>query len=135
MIKVRVGQIWTSEGETEVKIESYNKKTGNVYYIHPLFSHVLAAHIGNFFISYSFVPQNNLEWLSVKVSDWSRSMRGKGFMARGGCNTVIYSDADNGVDCPQERYTLSQWQNMRYHLGLDKKPHYEFINGQWSETK
>lgn len=79
----------------------------------------------------TFVPQNDLEWLAVNVDKWdcdkplirtNGTLKGYNFQSINACP---------GVNC----YTRHQWQNMRYRLGLDTKPHYKLINGQWSETK
>ena len=131
MIKVRAGQVW----EFESGASNYLKgdrlrvmnldRAGTFHDAKPINIERPSAiySVSSKFLNecFNFIPQSDLEWLAVKVSEWSRSMSSKAFIARGGCNTVIYSDDDNGVDYPQTRHTLGQWQNMRYYLGLDKK--------------
>ena len=130
MIKVRVGQVWKSDAGTEVEVESIIKSRGNIFYKHPKFDYVLAAHVGNFRISYAFAPQNDLEWLAVNESEWDGNGAYPLIVTLGG--TANYTDSNNKYG---PSFTRQQWQNMRYYLGLDKKPHYKLINGQWSEMK
>lgn len=79
---------------------------------------------------WKFIPQNDLEWLAVHVEKWNghqyEGIVDDSLLSRVGIDNWSFTDVG---------HTREQWQNMRYYLGLDKKPHYEFINGQWSETK
>jgi len=87
----------------------------------------------------TFIPQNDLEWLAVNRSRYPTSTIYSGdiyvkvYMSTGNIQTTGFSP-DSGLN---DGYDIcrEQWQSERYRLGLDTKPHYKLINGQWSETK
>ena len=74
----------------------------------------------------AFVPQNDLEWLAVNVDKWYCAAD----YLRKGSGVPFICNADH-----PDAISREQHRNERYRLGLDTKPHYEFINGQWGETK
>ena len=105
MIKVRVGQVWTcSEGESTVLSVD---DMGTCYWSKTKFDYSSPTQMKN----WHFVPQNDLEWLAVNEDEW--------------CETIRFNAPGDGC-CSRK-----QWQNMRYHLGLDKKPHYRLTGGEW----
>ena len=79
--------------------------------------------------------KNDLEWLAVNLTVWKSIFDGMRVFKQG--SEASFTSHDDGHRCMQgaEAYTRQQWQNMRYRLGLDTKPHYKLINGQWSGTK
>jgi hypothetical protein len=120
MIKIRAGQIWEfksgalnyNKGDRLRIWDLYNEgyydaKPINI--VDPSDSYSVSSKFLN--ECFNFIPQNDLEFLAVNTRVWTH-----------GCAEM------HGIK-------RQQWQNMRYYLGKDKKPHYEFINGQWSETK
>jgi len=69
-----------------------------------------------------FIPQNDLEELAIKLDKWycaSRFLRIKQGVP------FICDEHDEGA------IHVFAWRNMRYYLGLDKKPHYRLIDGEW----
>jgi hypothetical protein len=135
MIKVRVGQVWECASDDipsrnigeKVEIETVN---GDYVIVESR----IFIKINNLISCYKFIPQNDLEKLAVTETQWFHS----------DCDWVRLDEYDrpmytSDIDHPlnkNKHYThRSEWRNMRYYLGLDKKPHYKFINGQWSEMK
>lgn len=72
---------------------------------------------------------NDLEWLAVNYNSNAAKSNGYTSALRLGDNYIAQPDGTVGS------HGIESIIVMRYHLGLDKKPHYEFISGQWSETK
>lgn len=73
-----------------------------------------------------FVPQNDLEWLAVNLDKWYCAAD----YLRNGSGAPFICNADH-----PDAISRDQHRNERYRLGLDTKPRYKLINGQWSETK
>lgn len=120
MIKVRAGQVWTNGTG-----DNYIVKTTH---LGPCNKGVRIAHettgkqtvvAGDFDHAYKFVPQNDLERMAIDTPEWHWGDHC--FYRYGGMVT-------------KENHTKifkSEWQNMRYHLGQDKKPHYRLTGGEW----
>jgi len=129
MIKVRVGQVWDN-GNDKVTLGIY--RGGLLRFRNPRFESQQRMTLDAFYEKHEFIPQTDLEWLAVNVDKWDgdeyRYVWKRSEMERGFDFLIVPLSF---AEC----YSRQQWQNMRYHLGLDKKPHYEFFNGQWSETK
>ena len=137
MIKVRAGQVWEFESGASNYLKGDRLRVMNLDRA-GTFHDAIPINIERPYSIYSvsskflnecfvFIPQSDLEWLAVNVSKWNENHK------------AIHIVAHKSVfGCPphfRDAYTKQQWQSMRYYLGLDKKPHCEFINGQWSETK
>lgn len=73
---------------------------------------------GGFTDVFTFIPQNDLEWLAVKVDKWA--VPSSNFIARAPSDCVDYSAPCLSLNYPQKKYTRQQWQNKRYELGLDE---------------
>jgi hypothetical protein len=73
------------------------------------------------------IPQNDLEWLAVNEPEWC-DRKQFNFIRKGELFGAVYHVDNNH----QFRwYSRNEWQNMRYYLGLDKKPHYRLVKGEW----
>jgi len=127
MIKVRVGQVWENGSGAVCVVKSIllgpcNKGVA-VVYNETGDRRVIAGGFSNF---YKFIPQNDLEWLAVNVDKWNGhkflAIFDDSFIARWRTEDWTFTKAG---------HTRTEWQNMRYHLGLDKKPHYRSIRGEW----
>lgn len=109
MIKLIAGQMWASnnsQDEFTLNIGANGlihgkSKLGGIYNWNKT----------DFHRCFKFIPQNDLEWLAVNEDEW--------------CETIRFNVPGDGC-CSRK-----QWQNMRYHLGLDKKPHYRLTGGDW----
>lgn len=123
MIKVRSGQVWASNN-------SKNEFTLNVGANGLIHGKSKLGGIYNwdksdFHRNFKFIPQNDLEWLAVKVESLGSNIK---FIARRGSEYLIFEaepEHTPGV------YTSQHHQRVRYHLGLDKKPHYRQVKGEW----
>ena len=73
-----------------------------------------------------FVPQNDLEFAAVNLDKWY--FAADHIHVNGGTLLVCHESVTGAI-------SYEQWKSERYRLGLDTKPHYKLINGQWSETK
>ena len=129
-IKVRAGQVW----ECNIDIGGYEPvdrlrvgdKSGdfNICYAINFDRGANRIKASDKFLreNFTFIPQCDVEILAVKLdnwycaSDWLCIHNGVPF---------ICDDLDLGG------IHRDQWQNMRYYLGLDKKPHYRLIDGEW----
>ena len=131
-IKVRAGQVW------EFKSGAPNYKNGDRLRImdldrggrfhdakpmnieDPAGIHSVTPGFLNAF--FAFIPQGKVEWMAVNLDEWYcasdylRNGSGSPFTC-----TEVHHDAVH----------INEWQNMRYYLGLDKKPHYKLIDGEW----
>ena len=126
MIKVRVGQVWHCNGFNKDVEMMYYHGNGLIEWSDGFTSTADWAHS-----NMRFIPQNDLEWLAVKLDEWKSIFDGMRAFKK--VDIVSYTSHDEGHDCMKGStpYTKQQWQNMRYHLGLDTKPHYKMINGEW----
>jgi hypothetical protein len=120
MIKVRAGQVWAID-DSEFKLSHICGGKDN--------SCVSVGwgwiNIEEFYDKFKFIPQNDLEKLAVNVDEWtSKSVEHN--LYRGG-DSIYWVD----YRYQHDSYTRQQWQNMRYHLGLDKKPHCRLVKGEW----
>jgi len=97
----KAGQVWVNN-ETEMK--STLREDDLVF--------TQSSHFNK---NYTFIPQNDLEWLAVNVDKWI-NVRGFDWISKAGGG--YYFHHDNHSD----RYTREQHQNMRYELGLDDRP-------------
>jgi len=129
-VKVRAGQIW----ECNVGIGSYEPvdrlRIGdksvhfNVCYAINFDRGANSIKASDKFLSenFTFIPQNSIEWMAVNLDEWYcasdylRNGSGSPFIC-----TEVHHDAVH----------INEWQNMRYYLGLDKKPHCKLIDGEW----
>jgi len=121
MIKVRAGQVW--EG-------NHSKAAWQINFINDddWISYGQGSYVASpmpkwqFITSFKFIPQNDLEFAAVTLNEWYfpcdhlRVEDGVLFHA---------SATDSGAIHRQ------QWQNMRYHLGQDTKPHCRLVKGEW----
>lgn len=118
----KVGQVWENNGN-EYKVKQMLDGFVNMW-ASPISAKLGIAIDDGFYSVFTFVPQNDLEWLAVNVHEWN-------------CQDSfqVICKADNRAGYHHEGllgcYTRKQWQNKRYYLGLDKKPHYKMINGEW----
>jgi len=117
MIKVRAGQVWECIKQTACTDVGCERKVTSTYGHKVSFTGSLFSN--NIHEFYKFIPQNDLEWLAVNVYKFPTGILNYSFW-----------DAEN-IDHGIENTTFQQWQNMRYHLGLDVKPHYRLIGGEW----
>ena len=112
MIKVRAGQVWKRKlTDHEIKI---CEKASVGFYISTGYAteRVIQS-------DFEFVPQNDLERMAIDTPEWHWGDHC--FYRHGGMVT-------------KENHTKifkSEWQNMRYHLGLDEKPRCRLIKGEW----
>jgi len=127
-IKVRAGQVWVGNGinprvtrfgkGAEINVESVTCR--DVYY-----NEHFQLPIDMFYITFDFSPKTELEWLAVKLDKWYFSQE---FAYWNGdavfCSTIVNPG-------PYNASNEQKWQNMRYYLGLDKKPHYRLVDGEW----
>ncbi len=114
-VKPQVGQVWLSaEYNEEMTINAI--ESGFVWF-DGMSQEEMS--INEYF---TFIPQNDLEWLTVNVDKWFHD--DCGFIRLSNDKVEFYTDDIDNEYCSQfQYYTLRQWQNMRYKLGLDKKPH------------
>ncbi len=125
--KLKVGQIWRETG-LEVNVKSFEPNRGIWWW-----SDGAQCKQGYADKHMEFVPQNDLEWLAVNEPEWFHG--DCRYVRRDDSRAMYCDDLGIGIDNNYIYYTQEQHRNERYRLGLDTKPHYEFINGQWSETK
>lgn len=127
MIKVRVGQTWGARGAIN-PIMSIKAVEGTR--VHYSFGNHHASHgncsVANLHDQADFIPNNDLEWLACNLDEWYCAAS----HLRNGSGAPFICEESH-----PDAINRDQWQNMRYYLYLDTKPHYEFFNGQWSETK
>lgn len=136
MIKARVGQTW----KCSVSGGGYNESDlitlGSPGETDPLYFRVLPIGydpkylkqwISQFYLnsSFEFQPQNDLEWLALQLDKWYFAGN---YIYKGNNMPMQSSVIGKGFS---NVYTREQWQNMRYHLGLDEKPHCKLIGGEW----
>lgn len=128
-VKPAVGQVWrrvrTDTNVTSV-IKGADVVIQSVVEDAIVFRRHSALPCRRFLEEFYFIPQNDLEWLAVNLDKWYCAAD----YLRNGSGTPFICNADHSDAIKRE-----QWQNMRYQLGLDTKPHYKLNNGQWSETK
>jgi len=121
----KAGQFWNDEDE-------YNKPVRTVFVMmvdggfvrYSIDTLVYSIPYNKFVDAFTFIPQNDLEWLAVKVDLESFSSFVKyvskglgvpGFLKPGLEHLVI-----DGLFEGEEHYTRDQLQGMRYELGLDE---------------
>jgi hypothetical protein len=75
-----------------------------------------ATTVSHFTTMFTFVPKNDLEWLACNVDNWGSEYPDYSFVSR-------YFGWSFHKQMATNRYTRKQWQNTRYKLGLDDKPH------------
>lgn len=128
-VKVKVGQVWECVKDS-LWVTNYGDKAkiskvgnNNVYYNDSLMS------AKAFDRCFKFIPQNDLEWLAVKLDKWGG--RNTQYAIRKDNDRVVYGIGSHQK--PGEHY-MDEWQSMRYSLGLDTKPHYKLIGGQWTKA-
>ncbi len=117
-VKPQVGQKWDVHtpninlGIVEIKLIDGDKVT---------LTNEIVVSVSGIHENCEFIPQNDLEWLAANHPMW-------------GDFDVIRKDTEglirfHNTSHPMfnkdsyEWYNRQQWQNMRYKLGLDKKPH------------
>ena len=116
MIKVRVGQVWNSIDtgrDLHIDIDS-------IEYCDDI-------NTDSYFV---FFPQNDLEKLAINETEWFHS--DCDFVRLDEFDRPMYtSDIDHPLNENYYYWRRQEWQNMRYHLGLDEKPHYRQVKGEW----
>ena len=125
------GQIWkrrTLDGEKSFEITYADDNFVRVK--NPRRKRMIPIH--RFLNFHAFIPQNDLEWLAVNVDEWPEVDDLLLIKSGGG---AIFIEAESVIGVPAGHFEFYQHRNERYRLGLDTKPHYKLINGQWSETK
>ena len=130
-IKVRAGQVWIGNGSKPTItrfIKGEKIKVDRVDQLHIEYNLYFRLPTYIFYSIFDFSPQNDLEWLACDITKWmwpnhnSISRRFDGL-----CKCQLNKSESTGD------YTRHQWQNMRYYLGLDEKPHCKLIDGEWVE--
>ena len=128
-IKPMVGQIW-KRSRTNTNVSDVVKGECvtilGVYDDLVSYGEYTALPSYRFAEEFYFIPQNDLEWLAVNLDKWYCAAD----YLRNGSGAPFICDADH-----PDAISREQHRNERYRLGLDTKPHYKLINGQWSETK
>ena len=136
-VKPQVGQVWSDpyrEGDEWVVTEFLSHE-GIVKCSHNKYSGIMPDAGANAFFEsdfvkfFEFVPQNDLEWLAVKVGAWRGEESADGLVSdyvhKSSEFSYFYSiDSSHG-------HARQQWQNMRYKLGLDEKP--RVSSEKWAE--
>lgn len=116
-IKVMAGQRWRNNSGFECMV--YNEVAGIVRFMDSR----RQCGSEHFRENFTFIPQTDLEWLAVNCDEW--------------CDYDTVFICKKGGDYAfipcflGHCYTRQQWQNKRYELGLDEKPHYTFEDGVW----
>lgn len=125
MIKVRAGQIWLSHAGERHEIIKPIALSLRVHVQRCYDLCNFAVHIDSLRDDFTFVPQNDLEFAAINLDKWY--FAADHIHIKNGALFICDESMDRAI-------SRSEWQAMRYHLGLDTKPHYRFINGQWSKT-
>lgn len=126
MIKVRAGQTWLDRVSNEEVTAQSMPSNGLIWW-----SDGFQCKQGWVDSNMTFVPQNDLEWLAVNEREWKTHPHNRDFfkfIRRCEIHGVMYHNVSNDAFYWWSR---KEWQNMRYHLGLDKKPHCRLIKGEW----
>jgi hypothetical protein len=115
----KVNQKWISKkGEKATVFKSVNSCVLYEYGGDPL---IYTSSMYVFLNDFKFIPQNDLEWLACKVSEWN----GHQYVGIQD-DTLLKKLGSSNWSFTSEGYTRQQWQNMRYELALDERPHVEY---------
>jgi len=130
-IKIRAGQVYVGNGSRPT-LTQFGKgkkiKVDSVDQLHINYDSYYRLPTYLFYLIFDFVPATDLEWLAVNVDEWN-GHKYQGIVD----DTLLRRIGNLHWSFTQEGHTMGEWQNMRYYLGLDKKPHYRLIDGEWVE--
>jgi hypothetical protein len=130
MIKIRVGQFHGKKslisGHFDARRVS-RLSDARVHYVKPCGT-AGWLNRSKFVEDYEFIPQNDLEWLAVNVN----GIDVRAWYFRDSSSRDGYRVNNRSLNL---NYSGKLVLNMHRYLSSGKKPHYEFFNGQWSETK
>ena len=116
-IRPRFMQSWINDKSNVCKQVGDISARGNVRWLDRSGT-IIGAHL---LLYWSFIPNNETEWLSVKVSAWCEDERA--LLCKHGDSYQFktrFEQKAKNVNWHNKR----EWQLNRYYLGLDIKPHY-----------